>query len=47
MKLELNALNESQKQVVLLPSQKHLLAVAGPGFLVRHERLHTVLHIWA
>lgn len=31
MRLELNGLNGSQKQVVLLPSDKDLLAVAGPG----------------
>lgn len=31
MRLELSGLNESQKQVVLLPSQKDLLTVAGPG----------------
>ena len=31
MRLELNGLNASQKQVVLLPSEKDLLTVAGPG----------------
>lgn len=31
MRLELNGLNGSQKQVVLLPSEKDLLTVAGPG----------------
>ena len=31
MRLKLNELNASQKQVVLLPSEKDLLTVAGPG----------------
>ena len=45
MRLELNALNESQKQVVLLPSQKDLLAVAGPGSGKTRTLTYRIAHL--
>ena len=45
MRLALNALNASQKQVVRLPSQKDVLTVAGPGSGKTRTLTYRIAHL--
>ena len=45
MKLDLNALNDSQKQVVLLPPEKDVLTVAGPGSGKTRTLTYRIAHL--
>ena len=45
MKLDLNTLNDSQKQVVLLPPEKDVLTVAGPGSGKTRTLTYRIAHL--